>query len=209
MVEFRPLDDVQSGAFGQAMEVYTDSFPSSERHAISVIRDRVASHRAKLWVGLLDGSVVFISLLWPLSGTEFILLDYMAVKKGLRGKRIGSEFLAVKRDELERDSKYFVMEIEDPRFGSNRDQRNQRVAFYRRNGAKELKNVDYLLPPLSGTEPTNMILMLFPAYKERRISSATTKALVSQIYGELYGRGRSDSLLLKVLTSIVDPVELV
>src|SRR5262249_52764757 len=136
-----------------ALEIYSEAFPPNERHPLSVIKERVKKGLNIAYVGRLNNKIVFMALLWPLKNTNFILLDYMATSAKQRGKNIGSHFMQEMRGTLEKEKKHFIMEIENPEFGNNKEEREKRVAFYRKNGAKELKSVRYILPALQRSKP--------------------------------------------------------
>lgn len=208
MVKFIQVRDRHSKLFREAMNIYVSSFPDNERHRLDVIRERIASGRSKLWVGILGDSVVLIAMLWPLAGTDFILLDYMAVREDCRGQGLGTTFLKKMRKVVDRNSKYLVMEIENPDCEPNTENKSRRLSFYRRNGAGELKGVRYILPPLQGDTPTEMILMLFPVRNCRSLEAHVVRDLIIRIYRELYDRGEDDRFLKTILSSVKGRVKL-
>lgn len=205
-MEFQEVKSTDSKDFHDAMEIYTEAFPASERHSIPVISQRVRDGLSKLYVGSSNGEISFLALLWPLKGTEFILLDYIATKATHRGKGIASDFLVAQKGKLRDTKQYLILEVEDPKLG---DEQKKRVSFYRRHGAKELEGVRYLLPPLDGVIPTEMILMIFPDYKSEEINGAVVKNVIVQIYRELYERREDDTLLGTFVHDIGDRIKLV
>lgn len=207
-MDFTELVNVHDADFDLAMEIYIEAFPANERHPIAVIRERVEKGRSRIFIGRHDDQPVFMALLWPLKHTEFILLDYMATSPPHRGKQIGSAFLQYLRVLLQKDEKYLVLEVEHPEYGDNGSQRLRRVSFYRRQGAQELSNVSYLLPPLQGVHPTEMMLMIFPSYRSNRMEKSVVRALIIQIYKELYDRDEDDLLLQNSLSTLNDFITL-
>ena len=209
MVEFRQLANADDADFAEAIAIYSAEFPQNERHPVELIRERVQKGSCNLHVGYVDSEVVFFALLWPLANTDFVLLDYMATKEDHQNRGIGSSFMKAMRETLVRDNKRFIIEVEDLNDGANKTQRQRRLEFYKRAGAKEMKNVDYILPGLDGTEPTKMKLLVFPAQPHESVTGPLVKNLLVQIYRELYGRDRDDALLGSFINSIGDRVELV
>jgi len=209
MMEFRNVSRAEGKEFKEAMELYLAAFPASERHPVEVIAERVNRGLSRLYVGAAAGEVVFLALLWPLKNTDFILLDYIATKDTYRGKGIASAFLEEMRAKLEGTKKYLVLEVESPGAEGGRAEREKRISFYRRHGARQLKGVRYALPPLHGDTPTEMIFMLFPGHPDGRMDGTTVKKLIVQIYQELYGRGADDPLLLSFIGDVGGEVELV
>ncbi len=162
MVKFYENNDTNHKDFEDAIKIYIESFPPNERHSIATIKTRIESGYYRLFIGRLENEVVFMALFWPLKNTEFILFDYMAVKKNYRNKGIGTKFLENIFDILKVKDRYLILEVENPEYGDNKEQRKKRVAFYKRHGAKIMKNLRYILPPIGGGAPTEMLLMILP-----------------------------------------------
>jgi GNAT superfamily N-acetyltransferase len=208
MTHFARLTTENVRQLEAALAIYTESFPPNERHPTNVIRERVAQEQYSLIVGRDADELVFLALLWPLRGSEFVLLDYMATKSGHRGRGIGVEFLKSLPQMAEMAGKFLVMEVEDPDAGENREERARRVEFYRRQGALQLQGVPYTMPGLSGGAPTEMILMILPQYAGGQLDARIVRQMIVQIYNELYGRGAEDTLLLSFLNEIAGCVRL-
>lgn len=208
VVKFTELDAIRHRAFEEAVKIYNDAFPSNERQSVNTVKDRVRQKLYRMFIGYLKNEPVFMALVWPFKNTEFMLLDYMAVKNGYQSKGIGTKFMQNIFDLLGVRDKYLILEVENPKHGDNKEQRERRVKFYKRIGAKELKNVRYLLPPLSGTTPTEMILMIIPNYKNGTISGKLVEKSILQIYRELYNRDSSDKYLNSFINEIPASVEL-
>jgi GNAT superfamily N-acetyltransferase len=207
-MEFKEINRVDSREFSEAMEIYAEAFPANERHPAPLIAERVRDGLSKLYVASSDDEITFIALLWPLKTTEFLLLDYMATKATHRGKGIASAFLTELGKKLSNSGQYLVMEVEDPKVGDRQNEKEKRVKFYKRHGAKVLEGVRYLLPPLDGTIPTEMILMMFPEHSGKEIGGPLIKSVIFQIYRELYNRQEDDALLGTFVHDIGDSVKL-
>lgn len=211
MLKFNEIKDVRHIDFKEAMEIYIDSFPPQERHTEGVIEKRAREKLYKIFVGRLERKVVFIALLYPLKNTRYILLDYMATLKDFRNKGIGAKFMKTLYKELENNNScdFIIFEVENPAYGDNRENKEKRIEFYKRAGAKELKNVRYVLPPLSGDVPTEMMLMVLPKIYKKTIDGNMVKEVIIQIYRELYNRDRTDVLLNSFIHQITSDVELI
>lgn len=209
MVKFTKIANADDGNFAEAIAIYSAAFPPNERHPVEVIRERVRQGSCRLHVGYVKSEIVFFALVWPLANTDFVLLDYMATKEAYQNRGIGSSFMKTMRETLVRNKKRFIIEVEDLNYGANKEQRQRRLAFYKRAGAKEMKDVGYILPSLDGTEPTKMNLLVFPAQPNESMTGPPVKNLLIQIYRELYGRDRDDALLGSFINSIGDRIELV
>lgn len=208
-MEFTVVTNIENRDFDSAMDIYSGAFPPNERQQLKVVKERVKRGLNQIYVGRIGSDIVFMALLWPLKNTDFILLDYMAISPTYRGKNIGSHFLQNMRKILEDNKKYFILEVENPEYGENKEERQKRLTFYKRNGAKELKDVRYILPPLQGSIHTEMILMIFPGYNNGKINAELVKNLIIQIYKELYNRDAKDTILRHWLFDTKAQIELV
>ncbi len=204
---FRRISNPNSSAGVQALAIYEAAFPPNERNPLTVMQERIASGRNQLFVAE-EVEVVFMALLWPLAGSAFTLLDYLATASGARGHGWASRFLEKIFADFRARAEFLILEVEDPDFGSNREERLRRIEFYRKNGALELQGVRYLLPPLQGDEPTEMRLMISPNYPAKTMDPALVRDIVIRLYDELYGRSVDDPLLQASLPAIRHPVPL-
>jgi len=197
-IRFERLTDTAHPHFSVLLDLYHAAFPANERHPDSVITERIDAGTYHVFAGVLDKAPVFMALLWPLRGTGFTLLDYMATDASMRGKAVGSQFLRYLKEDYLQGNGYLILETEDPDFGENREERARRVGFYRRNGAQLIKGLRYLLSPLQGDQPTDMRLMIFPEYSSR-IEAGIVRDLVGRIYRELYGREENDPYVQRAI----------
>ncbi|MCX6776842.1 MAG: GNAT family N-acetyltransferase [Candidatus Micrarchaeota archaeon] len=211
MVEFVEIKDVNHSDFKEAMRIYSESFPPNERHPVDTIKQRLKDERSQLYVGKLGHKAVFMSLLYPLKNTNFILFDYMATDRHYQNQGVGAEFVKtlIKSLGKNKPNKYLILEVENPNYGDNKEQRRRRLNFYKKLGAKEMKGVRYILPALSGEDsPTEMIILILPNYNNGKIDGGSVKKLIYQIYKELYNRDKNDGLLNLFINDIKDTVEL-
>lgn len=203
---FSRVADADSVKCAQALALYETVFPPAERHPPALIRERIASGRNQLFVAEEDGSVILLALLWPLAGTDFTLLDYLATAPAARGRGWGSRLLQEIFSECRARQEFVILEAEDPDFGPNREERSRRRRFYQKNGALELHGVRYFLPPLQGSQPTEMRLMISPNYPAKTMDAALVRHIVTRLYEDLYGRPVGDPLLQSFLPAIRDPI---
>jgi hypothetical protein len=208
-LKFSEITNVSSKEFAEAIAIYIDALPAAERQTIDTIKERVASRKEKLFIGAVDGEIVIMALIWPLAGSSFALFDYFAVKKEQRSHGVGSSFLRNLFEVTRLEDKTFVFEVDDPAYGEDREIRRRRVAFYSRNGVKQLKGVHYILPALQGTTTTDMILMVMSKDNRDSLPGELVKRVIKQIYRELYGRGEDNSLLNSFINTVPGKVDIV
>jgi len=208
LVEFYEISYLDQKDLEKALSIYVDSIPPTERQPVDLIKERVSKKKERIFVGRSNNEIIFMALLWPIRNTDFLLLDYMAVKEAHRNRGIGTEFIRNIYRLLGVENKRIILEVEDPRYGDNKKVRKRRVRFYTRNGAKKMKNVNYILPPLSGDTPTRMIIMMLSPYDENRLSGRLVRKIITRIYKEVYGRDNNDSFLNLFINDVPSSVEL-
>lgn len=207
MVEFQLVASSQCAETTAALDIYDAAFPASERIPRQIVGDRIDSGVYELWVGLAETRVVFMSILYTLQDSDLILLGYIATHADYRNQGIGSQFLQELIETLRSRDRYLLIEMEVPDDGDPFTQR--RYGFYQRLGAKVLKDVCYILPPLSGGEPTPMWLAVAPQYHTEELSGDRARQLLIQLFTEVYDRPPDDPLLQTCLASVPEVVHLV
>ena len=206
--QFEILRDAGHPDFREAMVVYSAAFPVHERRDEGTIERRVRDGFYVMHMGRLGGRVVFLALIHELAGTEFGLLDYMATERSARGRGIGRAFLRGMSEELRKQGRYFILEVEDPARGENRAERARRHDFYRREGAVEMLGAHYVMPVKPGHAPEKMLLMVLPRYGDGMMRGAVARRIITSIYLEVYGRDESDPLLNSFINDIPSSVTL-
>jgi GNAT superfamily N-acetyltransferase len=194
-------------ALEQVFEIYESSFPENEQQLLETLKIRLKEDKEVLFAAKINDEVVGIGFLFDLLGSDFLLLDYLAVKQNHRGKQIGERLFRFLKDYGKSQQKHLLMEVDDPEFGDDKEQRLKRIAFYQKNEALWLRDVKYILPALDGTNATEQILMIVANKSKNEFSGAEIKALVKLLYSELYGIEEGDESLSKIIESVSEKVE--
>ncbi len=204
-MELFEVGDIRDAYFSEAMKIYLDSFPGNERQSIDLIQKRFNENRYQMFVGTIGDEAVVFSLIYRFKDPDFYLLDYYAVKINYRNKKLGTEFLKTlfKEMELDENNTFLIFEVEDPNYGKNRIERTKRVQFYKTLGVRQIESMRYILPPLdNGKESTDMIIMIYPSPKRKKITCEMLLSLVNELYIEKYNRNANDPLFKKCLEFI-------
>ena len=205
-IEFQEIVNVDEDYFHQAIQIYDEAFPSNEKQSLDIIKNRILERKSKLVVGIIESEVVCMSLIWEFDSLDFVLLDYMAVSKNHRNNNLGTQLFQYLSKIISGINKYMIIEVENYLFGNNSTERKRRINFYIQNGAHVLDNVNYILPSLDGTIPTEMMLMISPKYKNNSINSELVRDLISRLYIELYKRNEKDIVLIKMLKQLPNKI---
>jgi ribosomal protein S18 acetylase RimI-like enzyme len=155
-----------------------------------------------LYVAETKDQFVGFALLHDLTVVPFVLLDYLAVEEDLRGKGYGSELLHFVRTKCWQQDAFLLVEAENPDFGGNQIDRIRRIHFYQRNGGCLIPKINYLLPPLDNTLPTEMKLIVFSQKNCLELSKDQLTKLLGALYEQLYKRGDEDVFFRLILQSI-------
>jgi hypothetical protein len=207
-INFRPVIPNQTEFYSACMQIYQNSFPANERHPEDAILRRIEMGSTQMYAGSKDGQILCMAILWDFKENDkFVLLDYIAVGKDFRGMHIGSSFLHYLAALIHTQGKLMLMEVEDPNYGENKLEKIKRVHYYLNNKASILKGVNYYLPALDNTNPTEMILMLLGA-QEEELSGQLVKSIIEELYIKLYQKPKSDPLLNSFLHLVPERVSL-
>ena len=197
-VTFHLITDPTKTEFKAALEIYEYSFPNNEKQSQETIIKRLISGQEKLIVGKLNEDVVAIAFLFDLVNTNFLVLDYFAISEKLRGRGLGSYFFKYLNVTNKSNNKNLILEVDHPSIGTEIDKR--RVTFYKKNGAKILKGIPYILPPLDDTLPTRQVLMTMQ--QDTELTKKEKQNLVENLYQQLYYRKTGDYFLNQILENI-------
>lgn len=206
---FYQVTEIESADFQAAIEIYEEAFPECERVATVAVAERLKTQSDRLFVRKEADRIVFMAILGKPILEEFVLLGYMATHPDFRNRGFGKTFVMDTLERVRHHGQYLLLEVENPDLGVDGEIRQRRVNFYRRLGAKQLKSVRYILPPLSGAESTEMILMLAPPYPGNCLEGDRVKQIITHLYVNFYDRPLNDPGLSESLKDIGEWVEFV
>ena len=206
-MEIEKITIDQKETLEEVFKIYETSFPANERQTLETLKIRLKEKKEVLFTAKIKNEVVGIGFLFDLLGSDFLLLDYLAVKENHRGKQIGERLFEFLKQYSKSQNKHLLMEVDDPEYGEDKPSRIKRIAFYQKNGALWLKDVKYILPALDGTSITEQILMTVPNGLKNEFSGEEIQRLVKVLYSELYGIKGEDKNLSKIMESINEKVE--
>jgi GNAT superfamily N-acetyltransferase len=203
--DVRDITDLHTALGQQVLAIYERSFPEAER-------DPVENIAASLNPSDLGAEVTHLRALVEHEGVvgftyfssyqEYYLgfLKFIAVREDIRGKGYGPILLQDAIEQLRADGVRatgwpylgLVLEVERPETAENvqdRQLRERRIQFYRRNGAIMIEGVDYIAPPVAAGQPSLpfhlMVLRAVPKYgMQRWLRQNAVKALLVEGYGE-------------------------
>lgn len=200
VVQFRRIDTSETECFMDVYAIYSNAFPPEERQSMDVLVERFEKALNELFVLEANQKVLAFALLWPLSGTHFTLLDYLAVDSEFRSSGYGSMMLSCLKAEMFNRDKHLVLEVENPDYGIDTRSKQKRIEFYLKNGAVLLSNVRYLIPALDfSNNHVEMRMMLLPKYD---ITQAECAKIIEKVHLEVYARQTNKELVQQLISEL-------
>jgi ribosomal protein S18 acetylase RimI-like enzyme len=179
--------------------LYLKSFPANERQSIEKIIDRIEKGKIELIIVYHQDEAIGFALIWRVKNLKSIYLEYIAVEEDYQNRGIGKELIKFLMNQLVPSEK-IIAEIEDFLLGENKQQRLSRYLFYKNLGFEKIDRVDYFLPPLDGTIPTKMDLIIFPT--QDHLPREYVKSVIKLLFEEVYEKSENNFYYCKVLKSI-------
>ncbi|MBU1975243.1 MAG: GNAT family N-acetyltransferase [Nanoarchaeota archaeon] len=173
-MEFIKLENSDLQEFKEAWEIYRSSFPDDERRTLELQRELIKSKQYNFFMVTKDEVLVAIISDWDFG--DFLFVEHLAVKEGLRGKGIGIELL---KEYLSKNKRKIILEVERP----ETEIATKRIKFYEKIGFK-LNDFDYIQPYYGkGKNPVPMFLMTYP----KKISESEFSTIREELHIIVYG----------------------
>ena len=116
-------------------------FPSSERPNLEGFRKRMLKYNEETYIYEEEGVERGYCIIDQIQ--EYVLVAFLAVYEGNRGKGIGTKILK-ELEEKYSNKKGILLEVEDPDFAKNENQKNnqeRRIKFYERANFQVVENL--------------------------------------------------------------------
>jgi GNAT superfamily N-acetyltransferase len=194
-LRFTSLRDLEDWQRDAVRSIFEEAFPIWEREPFDDLVGRVAAGAATPVVMVDSGQPVALAVTSRLDFVEWSYLEYFAVASDHRGHGVGGHLwramvqdLAV-RNRLSR----VVLEVEDPagvpEGSPQARQRERRIRFYERQGARLLPARNYVVPRLDGVAGSQPMLLLWAAVADdaEPPGPAELVSLLPAVYAAGYG----------------------
>jgi ribosomal protein S18 acetylase RimI-like enzyme len=194
------------------IKLYMNSFPAVERRPIEKLNEMVKNdEKYHLYIVKADNSIIGFALVCELPDEKVALLDYMVINDSFQRKGIGSKLLQYCIDSMQsKDFLGLLLEIQIENVDDSDEQkiRKDRIHFYKKFGAKTFENVEYYIPPQSGTVAEKMHLMIIPFNELDDFSKKSVEDIVRKMHLEIYHSKRID-LVEKTVQSLTENIKLI
>jgi GNAT superfamily N-acetyltransferase len=176
----------------QFLATYQAEIEVSEQKSAEAFEQMFRDDRYSFLVATSEGKVSgFATAFFPV-GSEFWLLEYLAVSSGKRSRGLGGKLFqaAVKFAEARTPARHCVIEVEQPRD----DASASRIRFYARQGCRRLRDLNYAMPKVAKGTPPPMHLLVH-GLREQSVAANTVRGWISTIYSQVYDRNASDPVI--------------
>ncbi|QEE27764.1 GNAT family N-acetyltransferase [Terriglobus albidus] len=168
--------------FSDLLSLYEEAFPSSERKPVAVLRRMLSVEEYYFLLATENEVTVGFAIVRVLSGGTAALLEYMAVAPSERRRGIGGQIVLAAARAANAPSVTLLLEVESDRIeDEDRLLRTRRKQFYRSLGARELCDLNWIMPPVIATLPPPMEMMALG-----KIVSSVPRHQVQQWLTEIY-----------------------
>jgi len=174
------------------MQIYRDSFEPSQREDEMTILKNITSNNYKMFSLVEKGKVIGFYILDISEKLNYALLTFLAVKKSLRGKGVGSQLSlhAINYFHKSLPSQYLLIEAE-----------SRQAKLYAKLGFKIL-DIDYNIPKFDSEKSLPMHLMLIT--KDLPLDAITLTSIIKDIFCRGYSLSENDPRLEEQLTKIIN-----
>lgn len=166
-------------------------FPSSERPNLEGFRKRMLKYNEETYIYEEEGVERGYCIIDQIQ--EYVLVAFLAVYEGNRGKGIGTKILK-ELEEKYSNKKRILLEVEDPDFAKNENQKNiqeRRIKFYERANFQVIENLKVELFMV------NFKIMIYN-FKNEQININEIEKVMKQFYYAIIEKKRRDYIKIKI-----------
>jgi|GEM_PF-2755778 len=207
MIKFFNITDRDSVEYLEAIEVYKAGTPDELQIKTEEIDKKIDSGRAVIILGKQNILPVFMALLWKLEGVPFYVNEIISIIPSVQHLPFGKIYMEVLKASEYLKENHVIFEVEDPDFG-NREEREEKLAFYLKQGLSLVDGVKTIVPSPLGDEHTNTLLCILSNSRFLKITPLEMKDIVTKMYGDLYQQEADSYLMSNLLENIPDTIRL-
>lgn len=211
-LKFTTFDTSNTHQFETFYKIYYDSIEKSEQKPKEKIQQ--LCQRSDYLIRLLysESELNGFTLSYLNFESQFALLEYMAVDQSKRSAGYGTDLLNDLAAELQKKKvNWLAMEVDSP-YQSSADQKNRirRVEFYKRNRAREVEGLNYILPLPNAPADLEMKILLrqIQSPEVDVIDTQSLKNMIQSLYVNVYSCEPTDPRLKRMFSDLPKALKL-
>ncbi|KAA9024362.1 GNAT family N-acetyltransferase [Niallia endozanthoxylica] len=185
------------------LQLYDTAFPKDLREPHQILYNALDKaeqnppNRFRFLVGLMEGKPVSFATAHYLAEVNCGFIVYLGTDPHERSKGLGSQALGTIEEYLNQDAilagkgsiRAFVLETEKQESANSEEEREtclKRDYFYKRNGYKTYKGIDYIQPPLNGGNEAIPLKLNIKKKQQTDFSRDEAQELIYAMYDQKY-----------------------
>lgn len=207
MINFFNITDRQNQEYYEAIEVYKAGTPDELQLKTEIIDEKMDSGNAVIIMGKQNIMPAFMSLLWKLEGTNFMVNEIISVIPSFQDVPFSKMYFDVLKHSEYYKKNHILFEVEDPDFG-NKTERLEKLKYYFSHGFQCLKNIKTIVPHPMGDAHENTLLMLLTQDRFAEFSRTQIENLLVKLYKDLYHTEKDAYIVQEIIKEIPEKIEL-
>jgi len=196
-------------AFDGLVAIYTEAHAENERKSPEKLEAMIRHPAYFFLVATELNQVVGFCILRVLHDSDAALLEYMAVARDRRKQGIGQRLFVETAESPPFSSKFLLAEVDsDKKNPADKGERIRRKAFYRRLGWREVDQLRYIMPPVSGALPPDMDMLVYKRDLPPHIERDRLRRWLERCYVEVYGMSANDTRIEGMVCALPAKVRL-
>jgi hypothetical protein len=151
--------------------------------------------------------VVGFAIEIALAGSNAVLLEYIAVDAGRRGRGIGQLLFRAAAGWPEAHNRFLLVEVDSD--AALLPETADRKRFYRRLGCRQIDGLTYLMPPVSSAQPPLMDMLAYRRELPESVGKAQVRAWLAACYGQVYGVAENDPRIGAMVDELPETIRLI
>lgn len=207
MINFYNITDRENQEYYEALEVYKAATPDELQLKAEIINQKMDSGNAVIILGKQNIVPAFMSLLWKLEGTSFMINEIISIIPSFKDVPFSKIYFDVLKHSDYYQKHHILFEIEDPDFG-NKEERIEKMNHFFSHGFQWLKDVKTIVPHPTGDSHENAVLMLLTQNRFIEFKREEIEKLVKKLYQDLYQTEEDSYIVKEIIDHLPDNIEL-
>jgi hypothetical protein len=206
----RRIESSSDAGFAPMLKIYAEAIHSAEQKSIASLTAMVGRPEYRFQICEELGQVVGLTVSVCLSHPDALLLEYIAVADGQRGRGIG-RFLFLNTLQMnDVADRVVLIEVDsDDVSGSDNSQITKRRRFYRELGCREIEGLNYAMPRVSDEEPPPMNMFVYATALPTHLKRDRVQGWINSFYVEVYGRQANEPQVLAMFRKLPADLRLI